>query len=110
MQILTASSARKNQLRTCTEITVPPRSQSLCEVRIKNYLPSGVIGHCHGGRNIQNIGLVVANTISSSRMTDFGTKVTVMVMNPSEVPVTIFPRTKIGTFNIVEEHFCINQF
>ena len=95
---------RKNQLRTCTEITVPPRSQSLCEVRIKNYLPSGVIGHCHGGRNIQNIGLVVANTISSSRMTDFGTKVTVMVMNPSEVPVTIFPRTKIGTFNIVEEN------
>ena len=48
MQILTASSARKNQLRTCTEITVPPRSQSLCEVRIKNYLPSGVIGHCQG--------------------------------------------------------------
>ena len=39
---------RKNQLRTCTEITVPPRSQSLCEVRIKNYLPSGVIGHCQG--------------------------------------------------------------
>ena len=99
----------KNQLRTTSKITIPPLSQTVCKVRVKNSLPSGTIGHCHGGRNIQNIGLVLANTISCSRFSPYinGSTVTVMVLNLSINSITLFPRTKVGTFTVVHDlsHF-----
>ena len=73
---------------------------------MKNSLPSGIIGHCHGGRNIQNIWLVLANTSSCSRFSPHinGSTVTVMVLNPSVNSITLFPRTKVGTFTVVHDH------
>ena len=88
-------------MRRSKQIEIPARSQTVFHVRVKNELPSGIIGQCHAGRTVQNLGILVANTISTTQKSKVGTEIIVMAMNPSEKYVVLYPRTKIGTFSII---------
>ena len=93
---------RKNQLRIIKQVDIPARSQTVFYARVKNFVPPGIIGQCNTGRNVQSLGVLIANTISVTQTSKSGSNVIVLAMNLSDNPVTLYPRTKIGTFHIVD--------
>jgi len=90
---------KNNQLRIKDEVIIPKQSQSVITVNCNTSLPSGVIGLVQGGRNFNSLGLMIANTVTKVIGRD---KVNVLLMNPTVNDVTLFARSKLGMFTIID--------
>ena len=90
---------RNNQLRIKDEVIILKQSQSLITVNCSTNLPSGVVGLAQGGRNLNSLGLMVANTVTKTMKDN---KVNVLLMNPTVNDITLFARTKLGMFTLID--------
>ena len=101
----TLSLNTKSQLRVIKKQEIPPHSQSVLCAKISNQLPANTMGLCQGGRRMNALGVLIANTISS--VSDNCAHL--LVMNYTDDPITLYPRTKLGTFSLVPPKL-VNSF
>lgn len=99
---------KKSQLRVVNRQEIPPRSQSVVRARISNKLPRDIVGLCQGGRRVTALGVLVANTISPIDKTSCATNKSccttkLLVMNVTDEPIILYPRTKLGTYTLVND-------
>ena len=95
-----AEGLRKNQLRVAKKQLIPSRSQTIVCAKVSNVLPVNTVGLCLGGRRVTSLGIIVART--STHVINNKVYVNVLIMNVSEEPNTLYPRTKLGTFNLID--------
>ena len=88
---------KKSQIRVLQKQEIPPHSQSIVRAKISNKLPESTMGLCQGGRRITGLGILVANTTSSV----IENCAHLLVLNATDDPITLYPRTKLGTFSLV---------
>ena len=88
---------KKSQIRVLEKQEIPPHSQSIVRAKISNKLPENTMGLCQGGRRITGIGILVANTTSSV----IDNCAHLLLLNATDDPITLYPRTKLGTFSLV---------
>ena len=88
---------KKSQIRVLEKQEIPPHTQSIVRAKLSNKLPVNSIGLCQGGRRITALGVLVANTTSSV----IDNCAHLLVMNATDDPITLYPRTKLGTFSRV---------
>lgn len=89
---------KHSQIRVLEKQEIPPHTQSVVKARLSNKLPANTIGLCQGGRRVTALGILVANTVSC--VTDQSAHL--VVMNTSEEPIILYPRTKLGTFTLID--------
>ncbi|XP_072045952.1 uncharacterized protein [Amphiura filiformis] len=94
---------KRSNLRVIERQEIPPHSQSVVRARLSNNLPKGTIGLCQGGRRVTALGVLIANTVSSvQHITNKSSCSTqLLVLNTSNEPIVLYPRTKLGTFTLV---------
>lgn len=90
---------KMSQLRVLQKQEIPAHTQTILCVKLSNKIPANIIGVCQGGRNITSLGILVANTISSVLGSNCAN---VLVMNTTNESITLYPRTKLGTFTLID--------
>ena len=89
---------KRSQIRVLEKQEIPPHTQSVVRAKISNKLPVQTVGLCQGGRRVTALGILVANTVSS--VDDQCAHL--VVMNTTDEPIILYPRTKLGTFTLIE--------
>jgi len=89
---------KRSHIRVLEKQEIPPHTQSIVRAKISNKLPAQTIGICQGGRRVTALGILVANTVSS--VSDQCAHM--VVMNTSDESIILYPRTKLGTFTLIE--------
>jgi len=89
---------KRSQIRVMEKQEIPPHTQSVVRAKISNKLPVQTVGLCQGGRRITALGILVANTVSS--VDEHCAHL--VVMNTTDEPIILYPRTKLGTFTLIE--------
>jgi hypothetical protein len=95
-----------SQLRVIEKQEIPAHSQSIIGAKCSNQMPVNVMGLAQGGRHITSLGIMVANTTS---MVLNNNSVNILVMNVTNEPITLYPRTKLGAFTLIDPDH-IQQF
>ncbi len=94
---------KKSQLRVIEKQEIPPHTQSVVRARVSNNLPNDTMGLCQSSRRANSLGVVVANCVSPiepvANKRYSTTKL--LVLNPTDEPIVLYPRTKIGSYTIV---------
>ena len=89
---------KRSQIRVLEKQEIPPHTQSVVCAKLNNRLPVQTIGLCQGGRRVTALGILVANTVSSV----IDQCAHLVVMNTTDEPIILYPRTKLGTFTLIE--------
>ena len=92
--------AKQSVIRVIEKQEIPPHTQSVVCAKLSNKLPLNTIGLCRGGRRISALGILIANTAASVQ----NNCTHLLVMNATDEPITLYPRTKLGTFTLVDPH------
>jgi hypothetical protein len=88
---------KRSQIRVVEKQEIPPHTQSVVRAKISNKLPVNTVGLCQGGRRVTALGILVANTVSSID----AQCAHLVVMNTTDEPIILYPRTKLGTFTLM---------
>jgi hypothetical protein len=92
--------AKQSKIRVLEKQEIPSHTQYVVCAKLSNKLPLDTIGLCHGGRRVAALGILIANTASSVQ----NNCTHLLVMNTTDEPITFYPRTKLGTFSLVDSH------
>ena len=92
--------AKESKILVIEKQEIPAHTQSVVCARLSNKLPINTIGLAHGGRRVSALGVLIANTASSVE----NNCIHLLVMNTTEEPITLYPRTKLGIFSLVDPH------
>ena len=93
--------AKQSIIRVVDKQEIPPLTQSVVCAKLSNKLPVNTVGLCHGGRRVSSLGILIANTASSVQNNNCAH---LLVMNTTDEPIFLYPRTKLGTFTLIESH------
>ncbi len=95
-----------SQLRVVQKQEIPAHSQSIIHAKLSNKIPVNVMGVGQGGRQIAALGIMVANSTSVVLENNCAY---ILVMNATNEPIILYPRTKLGTFTLIDpsrvQHF-----
>ncbi len=95
---------KRSQIRVLEMQEIPPHTQSVVRAKLSNRLPENTIGLCQGGRRVTALGILVANTVSGIN----DNCAHLVVMNTTGEPIFLYPRTKLGTFTLVNNNQVIS--
>jgi hypothetical protein len=88
-----------SQMRVIEKQEIPAHSQSIIKAQCSNKLPVNVTGVGQGGHNVTALGIMVANTASTVQENNC---VNVVVMNVTDDVITLYPRTRLGIFTLID--------
>ena len=87
-----------SQLRVIEKQEIPAHSQSIIRAKLSNKIPVNVIGVGQCGRHVTALGIMVANTTSIVLENNC---VNILVMSSTDETITLYPRTNLGTFTVI---------